>query len=100
MRLMNGYNTLMLRSLSLAVLSLLATFSATALSPLPPQPADVPWPTEKWTTASLPAGVDEKALQNAMQDAFGKKIAALGDTRAVVIIQGGRLVYEQYAEGF
>jgi hypothetical protein len=32
-----------------------------------------------------------------MKDAFEGKIPDLGETRQVVIIQGGRLVYEQYA---
>jgi hypothetical protein len=33
-----------------------------------------------------------------MQDAFEQRIPLLGETREVVVIQGGRLVYERYAK--
>jgi len=70
------------------------------LVPLPPQPADVAWPTADWPTGPLPAGTDAAAIRAAMDDAFGGKIPQLGETREVVIIQGGRLVHEQYAPGY
>jgi CubicO group peptidase (beta-lactamase class C family) len=35
-----------------------------------------------------------------MRDAFGQAVPHLGETREVVVIQGGRLVYEQYAGGY
>jgi CubicO group peptidase (beta-lactamase class C family) len=81
----------------------LVAFAAIARAdvvPLPGQPADTPWPTTEWPTGELPAGVDRAALQSALDDAFTKKAPGLGETRELVIIQGGRLVYEQYAPGY
>jgi CubicO group peptidase (beta-lactamase class C family) len=85
--------------LGIALLGMAASVHA-ELTPLPPQPADVPWPTLEWPTGPLPASVDAEGFRAAMEDAFGKKIAGLGETREVVVIQGGRLVYEQYAPGY
>ena len=48
----------------------------------------------------LPEQADAAALQAAMKDAFESKVTTLGETRQVVIIHGGRLVYEQYAAGY
>jgi len=70
------------------------------LAPLPPQPADVAWPTSEWPTGPLPEGVDRAALDAAMADAFGQKAPGLGETREVVIIAGGKLVHEQYGAGY
>ncbi|MGH8177033.1 MAG: serine hydrolase domain-containing protein [Steroidobacter sp.] len=91
----------MRRSTVVGITLLCLTASANAeLVPLPPQAADAPWPTVEWPTATLPTGVDADAFRAAMDDAFEKKTAGLGETREVVIIQGGRLVYEQYAPGY
>jgi CubicO group peptidase (beta-lactamase class C family) len=87
----------------IAVLALLccAATAEAKLVPLPPQPADVAWPTADWATGPLPQGVNAAEFQAAMNDAFGDaRIPALGETREVVIIQGGRLVHEQYAPGY
>lgn len=84
----------------LALLCLTSIVRAATGTPLPTQPPQVPWPRDAWPTGPLPAGADEVALAAAMLDAFGRRIADLGETRQVVIIQGGRLVYEQYAAGF
>jgi CubicO group peptidase (beta-lactamase class C family) len=70
------------------------------LVPLPPQPADVPWPTNEWPTGPMPEGVDRAALDAALADAFDNKAPGLGETREVVIIVGGKLVHEQYAPGY
>lgn len=70
------------------------------LVPLPPQPADVPFPTSEWPTGPLPESVDRAALDAALSDAFDKNAAGLGETRELVIIVGGRLVHEQYAPGY
>jgi CubicO group peptidase (beta-lactamase class C family) len=72
--------------------------AASPLVPLPPQPADVPWPEASWPMAPLPAGVAERlepllAVTRAAQP-------KLGETRAVVIIHHGRLVAERYMPGF
>jgi CubicO group peptidase (beta-lactamase class C family) len=88
-------------SIWIAVAASCCVASARAeLVPLPPQPADVAWPTTEWPTGPLPAGVDEQALRAALDDAFVARAEGLGETREVVIIQGGRLVHERYAPGF
>ncbi len=83
-----------------AALLALATVAEAEVVPLPSQPADVPWPTVEWPTGPLPPGVDANEFRAAMEDAFEKRIAGVGETRAVVVIQGGRLVHEQYAHGY
>jgi CubicO group peptidase (beta-lactamase class C family) len=85
----------------IALLIACGSVSARAeLVPLPPQPADVPWPTSDWPTGPLPAGVDRAELDAALADAFDNKAQGLGETREVVIIVGGKLVHEQYAPGY
>jgi CubicO group peptidase (beta-lactamase class C family) len=68
--------------------------------PLPAQQPDVPWPTREWSTAPLPPQVDTVAFAAAMREAFEGGNPNLGQTREVVVIHAGRLVHEQYAEGF
>lgn len=70
-----------------------APVPAGPLVPLPPQPPDVPWPTDRWPTGELPPGV---ALDELMAAAFDPD-GPLHDTYAVVAVHGGRLVYERYA---
>lgn len=62
------------------------------LPPLPPQPHDAPWPTKTWPEGALPESLDRSAFQRALDKGF----SAFGETHAVVIILGGRLVYERY----
>lgn len=88
------------RALLIATTLCIAAVANAELVPLPPQPADVPWPTSEWPTGSLPANVDAAALDAAMKDAFENKAEGLGETREVAIILGGRLVYERYAPGY
>ena len=83
-----------------ALLCLTSIVHAADLVPLPTQPPQVPWPRSAWPTGPLPLQTDEAALRAAMKDGFERKIPDLGETRQVVIIQGGRLVYEQYAAGY
>jgi CubicO group peptidase (beta-lactamase class C family) len=73
---------------------------ANGLVPLPPQPTDVPWPTKEWSAGPLPQGVDVAAFNAAMDEAFNQTTPHLGETREVVVIQGGRLVYERAASGY
>ena len=85
-------------------LALLAVSTALADAPrrfpLPPQRLDVPYPTRGWARGDAQLG-DHVALEVALGKLFSAK-AANGtlDTRAVVVIQGGRLVVERYAPGF
>ena len=77
---------------AVAVLSCIAPAHA-QLAPLPPQPADVAWPTSDWPTGPIPEGVDRAALDAALAEAFGQKATGLGETREVAIIVGGKLVH-------
>ena len=54
----------------------------------------VPWPTHGWPTGPLPAGVDPATVRAAADE-----MVAPGRADSVVVIHGGRLVYEQYAPG-
>ncbi len=63
--------------------------------PLPPQPADVPWPARSWPEGSLPAGVDLAPLLDAAFDDGGP----LAMTLAVVVVYQGRVVAERYGGG-
>jgi CubicO group peptidase (beta-lactamase class C family) len=70
-----------------------------ALVPLPLQPANVPWPTDTWPTAPLPAPIDTTQLERALA-VVGARHRELGETRAVLVVLGGRVVVERYAPGF
>jgi CubicO group peptidase (beta-lactamase class C family) len=72
---------------------------ANPLVPLPRQAHDVPWPGDDWPQGSLPAGVDADRLDRALA-VVSQRDTRLGETRAVVIIQRGRLVVERYMTGF
>jgi len=74
--------------------------SAQALHPLPAQPAGVAWPTQDWTTAPLPADIDAPAFDLAVTEAFGGVHELMGETRAVIVVQGGRIVFERYMDGY
>jgi CubicO group peptidase (beta-lactamase class C family) len=68
------------------------------LVPLPPQPADVPWPTETWPEGP-PAVADRAALDALLAVTDGRR-PGLGETRAIVIVHHGRIVAERYMSGF
>jgi len=72
---------------------------AAPLVPLPAQPADVPWPTQRWPTGQLPSSVDAGTLAKLL-DAVDRTDELLGETRAVVVVHRGRLVAERYRQGF
>jgi CubicO group peptidase (beta-lactamase class C family) len=70
------------------------------LAPLPPQPAGVAWPTQDWERAPLPRDVDRPAADLAVTQAFAGPHPQMGETRAVIVVQGGRIVFERYGEGY
>jgi CubicO group peptidase (beta-lactamase class C family) len=93
----------MLRNVLAALVLVCATAGISAaqqLYPLPAQPAGVAWPTQDWQTAPLPADVDRPAFDLAVTEAFAGVHPLLGETRAVVVIQGGRVVFERYMDGY
>ena len=74
---------------------------AANLVPLPIHPEGQAWPTPEWSTTSLAPEVNQEALNLAMDGLFAAKAGnGVPDTRAVLIVQGGEIVFEQYADGF
>ncbi len=68
---------------------------------LPDQPAEVPWPTGRWPESDLDPNLDRAALESAIERLF----APIGrgqvpDSRALLIVQHGKIVAERYSEGF
>jgi CubicO group peptidase (beta-lactamase class C family) len=91
----------MLRAwLAAAVLVCATAAQAQTLYPLPPQPAGVAWPGADWETAPRPNDLDRAAYDLAVTEAFAGIHPLMGETRAVVIIQSGRLVFERYGDGY
>lgn len=70
-----------------------------SLLALPTQPAGVPWPTHDWPPGDLPAHADRARLDALLAEAFEGDGSKLGDTHALVVIQGGRLILERYGKG-
>ena len=69
------------------------------LAPLPAQPRNVPWPTAEWPMGAPEA--DPAVLDALLAEAFeGDPAGPLGETHAVVVIQGGRLVLERYGPDY
>jgi CubicO group peptidase (beta-lactamase class C family) len=74
--------------------------AAQSLTPLPPQPEGLEWPTQSWPEGEVPADIADD-LGLLVREAMNKDVAAeMGQTRALVIIHRGRLVLEEYADGF
>jgi CubicO group peptidase (beta-lactamase class C family) len=69
------------------------------LLPLPAQPAQTPWPTTEWPLG-LPRALDEARFETLLTEAFDAPAdGPLGATHSLVVIQGGRLVFERYGFG-
>lgn len=67
--------------------------------PLPAQPPGVDWPTDAWPDE--PPRRLSTDFPKLIETAFGApRSEALGETHALVIVQGGRLVFERYNDGF
>jgi CubicO group peptidase (beta-lactamase class C family) len=80
---------------------LAAVAAGPTLVPLPPQPAGMAFPTRDWEVAAPAAARDPARLSRALDDAFSEPDPGrLRRTRAVVVVRGGRIVAERYAEGF
>lgn len=89
------------RLLCMLALLCLLPGEAGALTPLPPQPDGVAWPTASWSTGPLPAGADGAALAALVDEAFANPDPdALPGTRALLVVHRGRIVAEHYAPGF
>jgi len=92
----------MLRGAILAMFALVAMGAAHAqtLHPLPRQPVGLAWPTQQWAEAPLPSDVDSATLDLAITNAFASSDGPMGETRAVLVVQSGRIVFERYNDGY
>ena len=71
-----------------------------SLVPLPSQPADVPWPTLDWPEGPPPPQLSGAAFQALVGDAFAEPGSErVGETHALLIVKGGRVVFERYGFG-
>lgn len=73
-----------------------ADSAASSLPPLPGQPPGVPWPTASWPRASLDQA--RSAVTRELDGLFDLPEGS-GVSYAVLLIQGGKLLYERYAAG-
>ena len=71
-----------------------------AVTPMPPQPRDTPWPTVEWPTRSIDdvSGIDVAAVRDALAE-LRDTPPELGVTLATLAVHRGRLVVEQYGHG-
>jgi CubicO group peptidase (beta-lactamase class C family) len=68
------------------------------LTPLPPQPADVPWPTVDWPTDDPDPEVDGGRLNAAIGHALCEDARErMGETHAILVVRRGLLIAERYA---
>ncbi len=70
-----------------------ADFFTEPLHALPAQPAGVPWPTKDWPTAEVALPLETRRLVDLAFDPASE----VGQSQALLIVQGGRLVYRRYA---
>ncbi|MEN3974143.1 serine hydrolase [Emcibacter sp. SYSU 3D8] len=81
------------------ILMLAGAGPAQALTPLPPQRDDVPWPAMDWPEGPPQPDVDTATLDGLLRRAWAESETVPG-LRAVIIIHRGVLVAEGYAPGF
>ena len=68
------------------------------LFPLPPQPAGVAFPSERWPQAQPRAAVDRARIETICRELFAEVTSeSTGETHALVVVQRGQLALEQYA---
>ncbi len=72
-----------------------------SLAPLPPQPPGTPWPTAEWPTGEIEPAPARGVVDGRLAFAFSAAAEpVIGQTHALLIVQGGRLIAERYADGF
>ncbi len=66
---------------------------------LPKHPENMPWPTERWPEADLSESVDAAELNKLLDLAFSNPVS-MGETHALLVVQGGAIVCERYNDGY
>lgn len=77
-----------------------AQLAAPGLYPLSPHPEGVSWPTNEWETGDMNAETAARVQPLIDRAMAGEKQSPMGETRAIIIIHKGRMVFETYREGF
>jgi CubicO group peptidase (beta-lactamase class C family) len=68
------------------------------MPPLPPQPAEVPWPTDRWAEAPVDEDVDRATLDRVLRVLVHEPDRTkTGDTHALLFAHRGRIVAEAYS---
>lgn len=89
------WSSLISLCLSLTVIGAVRALAAEPLVPLPAQSPETPWPTTDWPVGET---VDLSAL---LDPVFATDVGeGLGETRAVIVVKNGRVIYERYRDGF
>src|SRR4051812_48403312 len=72
-----------------------------SLPPPPPPPARGARPMAEWPVGELPAKLASTPFMHLVDGAFyAPSTPELGESHALAIVQGGRLIYERYSQGF
>jgi CubicO group peptidase (beta-lactamase class C family) len=66
---------------------------------LPPQPAEVAFPTDHWPEGPPVESVDREKLRELTEAAFAEQ-DNFGETHALLAVHRGRLVFERYGDGY
>ena len=66
---------------------------------LPPQPVEVPFPTDRWPASSPDQNVDTDKLKELTEAAFAEQ-DRYGETHALLAVHRGRMVFERYGDGY
>jgi CubicO group peptidase (beta-lactamase class C family) len=74
--------------------------SKPSLFPLPHQPGSVPFPSDEWPEASASERAPLARMAPLIDRAFDpSEHEAMGETHALLAVQGGRIVLERYGDG-
>lgn len=89
------WSSLISLCLSFAAFGVSPALAADALIPLPAQSPDISWPTQDWPVGDT---VDLSAL---LDPIFATDVGeGLGETRGIIVVKNGQIVFERYRLGF
>ena len=84
----------------LVVLLVWIPASAQELHPLTPHPEGVAWPTSGWTYGEMPSDAKELVKPLVDKAMSGERTEVMGETRSIVIVHRGQIVFETFRDGF